>query len=221
MSKTEPEPIRDPKTDHLLTPENCVVALIDYQPEQYSTVTSTSKERIDLNAIALAKAATAYEVPVVLSTVGVDLGVNKPTEPAISSELPGVSEIDRTGVNAWEDAEFRQAIEDTGRQKVVIAGLWTEVCLTFPTIDMLSEGYAVYPVIDAVGGISTTSHEMSIQRMVSAGASPVTAISFAGKLKRNWARPEFDRLRTIMGWYFPPQSKTRRCRSMNADQHAL
>ena len=161
----------------------------------------------DLSAIALAKAATAYQVPVVLSTVGVDLGVNQPTEPAISAELPGVSEIDRTGVNAWEDAEFRQAIEDTGRQKVVIAGLWTEVCLTFPTIDMLSEGYAVYPVIDAVGGISTTSHEMGIQRMVSAGASPVTAISFAGELMRNWARPESDRLRTIMGWYFPRKAK--------------
>ena len=174
MAKTDPEPIRDPKSDHLLTPENCALVLIDYQPEQYRTVTSSSKEEIDLNVIALCKLAAAYDVPVVVSTVGVDMGVNEGTEKIILAELPDVTEIDRTGVNAWEDEEFRKAVEATGRSKIVMAGLWTEVCLTFPTLDMLKEGYEVYPVADAVGGISVTAHHQAIERMRQAGARPVT-----------------------------------------------
>ena len=207
MPKTEPEPIRESRGDHLLTPENCVVTFIDYQPEQYSTITSTSTEAINLGVVALAKLATAYDVPVVLSTVGVDLGVNTGTTEALRSALPDVEEIDRTGVNAWEDADFRDAIRATGRRKVVIAGLWTEVCLTFPTLDMLAEGYDVYPVIDAVGGISPVSHEQAITRMVTAGAQPVTAISFGAELMRNWARPDSDNLRTVMRWYFPERAR--------------
>ena len=202
-SKTQPEPLRDPAADRLLTPQNCVLVLIDYQPEQYGTVRSAAKERIDLNVLAVCKAATKYEVPVILSTVGVDLGVNKPTAEAIRAELPGVEEIDRTGVNAWEDADFRQAVKATGRTKVVMAGLWTEVCLTFPTLDMLAEGFEVYPVADAVGGISSDSHHWAFERMIAAGASPVTAISFASELMRNWAREDSDNLREIMNWYFP------------------
>ena len=207
MPKTEPEPIRESRGDHLLTPENCVVTFIDYQPEQYSTITSTSTEAINLGVVALAKLATAYDVPVVLSTVGVDLGVNTGTTEALRSALPDVEEIDRTGVNAWEDADFRDAIRATGRRKVVIAGLWTEVCLTFPTLDMLAEGYDVYPVIDAVGGISPVSHEQAITRMVTAGAQPVTAISFGAELMRDWARPDSDNLRTVMRWYFPERAR--------------
>ena len=203
MAKTQPEPVRDPQGDHLLTPQNCIVALIDYQPEQYSTITSTTKDVIDLNVVALAKLAAAYDVPVVLSTVGVDLGVNQGTEQAIRDALPGVEEIDRTGVNAWEDPDFRAAIEDSGRRKVVIAGLWSEVCLTFPTLDMLREGYEVYPVADAVGGISPVSHERSFDRMIAAGAQPINAISFGAELMRNWAREDSDNLREVMNWYFP------------------
>ena len=207
MPKTGAEPIRDPSSDHLLTPENCVVVLIDFQPEQYSTITSTTKEAIDLNVVALARFARLYDVPVVLSTVGVDLGVNQGTSTAILDELPGVEEIDRTGVNAWEDPDFRAAIEATGRRKVVIAGLWTEVCLTFPTLDMLAEGYEVYPVADAVGGISKVSHERAFDRMLAAGARPITAISFGSELMRNWARPDADNLRQVMRWYFPERQR--------------
>lgn len=201
--KTEPEPVRDPRTDHLLTPENCVLALIDYQPEQYGTITSSTRERIDLNVVALCRLAMAYDVPVVLSTVGVDLGKNEGTAPVIRDALPGVSEIDRTGVNAWEDADFRAAIESSGRRKVVIAGLWTEVCLTYPSLDMLAEGYEVYPVVDAVGGISPTSHDAALRRIEAAGATPVTAISFGAELMRNWAREDADKLREVMNEYFP------------------
>jgi nicotinamidase-related amidase len=203
MAKTQPEPVRDPKTDHLLTPQNCVMALIDYQPEQYSTVTSSPHEEITLNAVALCKFATSYEIPVVLSTVGVDIGVNEGTIAAIREALPGVEEIDRTGVNSWEDEDFRRAIESTGRRKVVIAGLWTEVCLSFPTLDMLAERYEVYPVADAVGGISRVSHERAFDRMIQAGAKPITAIAFGSELMRNWAREDSDKLRQVMRWYFP------------------
>lgn len=205
--KTALEPVRDPVGDHLLTPANCVLTLIDYQPEQYATVTSTTREEIDLNVVALCRLATSYQVPVVLSTVGVDMGVNERTAAVIRDELPGVTEIDRTGVNAWEDPDYRAAIESTGRRKVVIAGLWTEVCLTFPTLDMLAEGYEVYPVADAVGGISAVAHHRAFDRMIAAGAQPVTAISFGSELMRNWAREDSDNLRRVMQWYFPERHR--------------
>lgn len=203
MPKTQAEPIRDPKADLLLTPENCVLVLIDFQPEQYSTVTSSTREEIDLNVIALCKLAKAYDVPVIVSTVGVDMGVNEGTAKEILAELPGITEIDRSGVNSWEDQEFRDAVTATGRKKVVIAGLWTEVCLTFPTLDMLAEGFEVYPVADAVGGISPVAHDTAFQRMVQAGAQPITAIQFGSELMRNWARESSDKFRQVLRWYFP------------------
>ena len=203
MAKTQPEPIRDPASDHLLTPQNCALVLIDYQPEQYRTITSSTRDEIDLNVIALCKLARAYDIPVIVSTVGVDMGVNTGTAQEIMDELPGVTEIDRTGVNAWEDEEFRNAIEATGRKKIVMAGLWTEVCLTFPTLDMLAEGYQVYPVADAVGGISHVAHDQALERMRQAGATPVTAIQFGSELMRNWARASSDRFRAVLQWYFP------------------
>lgn len=204
MSKTQPEPIRDPQTDHLLTPENSVVVFIDYQETQYRTVTSSTEARIKLNTRLLAETATRWGAPVVVSTVGVDLGVNQPTPQELMQYMPeGTKQIDRTGVNSWEDADFRAAIEATGRKKVIIAGLWTEVCVAFPTLDMLKEGYEVYPVVDAIGGISTAAHDAAITRMVTAGAQPVNALQVASEYMRNWAREESDHLREIMGWYFP------------------
>lgn len=203
MPKTEIEPIRDPVTDPLLTPQNCAVVLIDYQPEQVATVQSSPNEEVMLNIRAVCKLARAYDLPVILSTVGVDMGVNTGTIEELRAELPDAPEIDRTGVNSWEDADFRAAVKATGRQKIVMCGLWTEVCLAFPVLDMLAEGFEVFPVIDAVGGISRVSHESAIQRMIQAGAHPVTAISFGSELMRNWARPESDRFRQVLRWYFP------------------
>lgn len=159
-----------------------------------------------INVKAVCKLVRSYEVPAVLSTVGADMGVNTGTIDELRKELSDVPEIDRTGVNSWEDAAFRAAIEGTGRKKIVMCGLWTEVCLAFPTLDMLTEGYEVFPVIDAVSGISKISHESAIQRMIQAGAHPVTAISFGSELMRNWARPDSDNLRKVMRWYFPPSA---------------
>lgn len=206
--KTAPEPIRDQKADHLLTPKNTVIALIDYQSTQLDTLKSKTRERAELNVRVLSEVSRRWGVPIVVSTVGVDMGVNPPTIPEIMEHLPeDQEEIDRTGVNAWEDADFRAAIEATGAKHVVVAGLWTEVCVALPTLDMLNEGYKVYPVVDAIGGISKEAHESAITRMVQAGASPVTAISFASEIMRNWAREDSNNLREIFGWYFPAKGE--------------
>ncbi|TQL68390.1 nicotinamidase-related amidase [Nocardioides albertanoniae] len=200
--KTDPEPIRDPETDHLLTPANCAIVMIDFQEGQYATVGSATPAEIDLGAVTLAKLAHAYEIPTVLTTVAVGMGVNAPTVPAIADELPGVAEIDRTGVNSWEDADFRAAIEATGRKKIVMAGLWTEVCLAFPTLDMLAEGYEIYPAVDAVGGVSAVTHRTAIERMTQAGAQPITSLALGCELMRNWARDDADLYRVIINDYF-------------------
>lgn len=200
--KLDPEPIRDPDSDHLLTPQNCAVVFIDYQEGQYATVGSTSRAEIDLGAVTLAQLAHAYELPTIVTTVAVGMGVHQSTVPVLAQELPGVAEIDRTGVNSWEDADFRAAIEATGRRKIVMAGLWTEVCLAFPTLDMLLEGYEIYPVIDAVGGVSAVTHQAAIDRMTQAGAQPITSLAFGCELMRNWARPDANRYRTVINDYF-------------------
>ena len=209
MAKTQPEPIRDPRTDNLLTPDNTVVALIDYQDAQFATLGSISKERLLLNVRVIVEAARLWEVPTVISTVGVDLGANDSTVQQIMDYMPeDTVEIDRSGVNAWEDEDFRTAILASGRRNVVIGGLWTEVCVAFPALDMLREGLHVYPVVDAIGGISNQSHEAALQRMVNHGADPINAVSFAAEMMRNWARPRNgDKMRNLLGWYLPEKRK--------------
>lgn len=190
-------PIRDPATDALLTPQNAVLALIDYQSEQYAGVGSMPHDELVANVTLLGHVATAFQLPVVLSTVYVKHGMTA-TNPELRAALPGVSEIDRTTMNSWEDPEFRAAVERTGRRKLVIAGLWTEVCVAFPTLDALREGYEVYFVADAIGGVSRAAHEAAVQRMVQAGATPVSVLGLACELQRDWGRPGADRLRAIM-----------------------
>ncbi len=194
--------IRNPERDFLLTPENSVFAFIDYQPEQFSGVTSKTQEELILNITALGKIAHEYSVPTILTTVGVQMGVNQATVPELKEALPSIPEIDRSTLNAWEDEEFLAAVKQTGRKKLIIAGLWTEVCVAFPTIDALDDGYEVYPVIDAIGGVTLETHETAVQRMIQAGAQPITTLALACELQRDWARREGQSLRTIMQWYF-------------------
>jgi nicotinamidase-related amidase len=194
-------PIRDPLKDSLLTPQNAVLALIDYQPEQYAGVTSVGHGELLAHVTMLGRIATAFELPVVLSTVYVKHGMSG-TNPELREALPGVPEIDRTSMNSWEDPDFRQAVERKGRKKLVIAGLWTEVCVAFPTLDALREGYEVYVVVDAIGGVSRVAHESAMQRMVQAGAVPISVLGLACELQRDWGRPDADRLRGIMREYF-------------------
>ena len=134
---------RDPKTDHLLTAENSALALIDYQPGLVDGTRSIGREALVNNVVALAKAATMFNLPVVLSTIGVNAGYQEATIEELQAVLPGVQAIDRTKVNAWEEDAFREAVEATGRRKIIMAALWTEVCLVFPALDMLRDGYEV------------------------------------------------------------------------------
>ena len=189
--------IRDPSTDALLTAQNMVLALIDYQPEQYAGVASMPHDELMANVTLLGHVATAFELPVVLTTVYVKHGMTA-TNPELRAALPGVLEIDRTTMNSWEDAEFRDAVKRTGRRKLVIAGLWTEVCVAFPALDALREGYEVFFVVDAIGGVSRAAHEAAVQRMIQAGATPISVLGLACELQRDWGRPGADRLRKIM-----------------------
>ena len=194
-------PIRDPKADPLLTPQNAVLALIDYQPEQYAGVHSVGRGELLAHVTMLGRIATTFELPVVLSTVYVKHGMSG-TNVELREALPGVPEIDRTTMNSWEDPEFRAAVERSGRKKLIIAGLWTEVCVAFPTLDALRAGYEVYVVVDAIGGVSRTAHESAMQRMIQAGATPISVLGLACELQRDWGRPDANRLRAIMREYF-------------------
>ena len=194
-------PIRDPNKDALITPQNAVIAFIDYQPEQYAGVGSARHDELLAHVTMLGRVATTFELPVVLSTVYVKHGMQG-TNKELLEALPGVPEIDRTTMNSWEDPDFRAAVQKSGRRKLIIAGLWTEVCVAFPAIDAIHEGYEVYFVADAIGGVSPVSHASAIQRMVQSGATPITVLGLACELQRDWGRPGAERLRAVMREYF-------------------
>ncbi len=184
------EPMRDPLTDSLLTPANSALVVIDYQPSQIKTVTSTDTELLIRNIVTVAQLAKTYRLPIVLSTVNVAANGQSPTIPELKEVLFDDVEIDRTQINAWEDVEFRRAVESTGRTKLIMTALWTEVCLAFPSLDALRDGYDVYPVVDAVGGTSPEAHRAGLRRIVQAGAQPISWVSLACELQRDWARSE-------------------------------
>src|SRR3954462_14129250 len=137
------EPIRDPVTDSLLTPKNAMLVVIDYQPTQVNSIRSMDHQALIDNIVTVVKTAVAYGLPVVHSTVNVKTGVNKPPIQPLLDALGRGEVYDRTTINAWEDVEFRQALEATGRRRLIMAALWTEACLTFPTLDALRAGYEV------------------------------------------------------------------------------
>ena len=183
------EPMRDPVADHLLTPRNSALVVIDYQPLQLQVMTSMDREVLVDNIVSVARLARTYDLPVVLSTVNAANGQGN-TLPEIKAALPDTPEIDRTTMNAWEDVEFRQAVEATGRKKLIMTALWTEACLSFPALDALREGYEVYPVVDAVGGTSVEAHRAGLERIVRAGAQPTSVVQLMCELQRDWARTE-------------------------------
>jgi nicotinamidase-related amidase len=182
------EPMRDPETDSLLTPRNCALLVIDYQPSQFATVTSIDRDLLSRNIVSVARTAKTYGLPIVLSTVNVAANGQPPTISELREVLSDLVEIDRTQINSWEDSDFRQAVEATGRKKLVITALWTEVCLAFPSLDALREGFEVFPVVDAVGGTSPEAHRAGLERIVQAGAQPIGWVSLACELQRDWAR---------------------------------
>ena len=180
--------MRDQLQDHLLTPKNSALLIIDYQPVQVSSIASMDRRNLVANIVAVAKTAKLFGLPVVLSTVNVKTGRNKPTIHQLQEVFPELEEIDRTTINAWEDEEFVGAVEATGRRKLIMTALWTEACLTFPTLDAIREGYEVYPVIDAVGGTSLEAHKAGLRRVEQAGAKPISWVQLICELQRDWVR---------------------------------
>src|SRR5437773_8072170 len=170
----------------LLTPDNCVLILIDHQAFQFAGLRSHDTQTIINNVVGLAKSAKVFGVPTLFTTVLERQGgyLLKPLQDVFPEQKP----IDRTFINTWEDPRILDWVRNTGRRKIVMAALWTEICLAMPVIQALGDGYEVYIVTDASGGVSLEAHEMAIRRMVQAGAVPITWTVFASELQRDWAR---------------------------------
>ncbi len=172
----------------LLTPENCVLLLIDHQPFQLTNVNSHEPTMVINNVTALARTAKVYGIPTILTTVNEERGgaIFKQVQAVFPDQKP----IDRTFINSWEHRRVVEAVKRTGRRKVVMAALWTEMCLAMPAIHAMGDGYDVYVVTDASGGVSPEAHDMGIRRVEAAGAQPITWLGMAGELQRDWARTE-------------------------------
>jgi nicotinamidase-related amidase len=170
----------------LLTPDNCVLILIDHQPFQFAGLRSHDSQTIINNVVGLAKTAKVFGVPTLLTTVVEERGGYLLKQ--LQDVFPDQKPINRTFINTWEDGRVVEWVKKTGRKKVVIAALWTEICLAFPAIQAAGEGYEVYAVTDASGGTSLEAHEVAIQRMIQAGVTPITWVVFGAELQRDWSR---------------------------------
>lgn len=174
--------------DALLTPEESVLVLIDHQPFQFANLNSHEPTMVVNNVVGLAKAARAFGVPTVLTTVLEERGGH--LIQGIQDVFPEQKPIDRTFINTWQDERVVDAVKATGRKKLILAGLWTEICLAMPAIQAAGEGFEVYAVTDASGGVSAEAHDMAVRRMVQAGVVPITWMAVLGEWQRDWAREE-------------------------------
>src|SRR5712671_4441704 len=182
----------------LLTPDNCVVALIDHQPQMLFGVGNFDRQSIINNTVALAKATRVFDVPVVLTTVETK-SFSGNLWPQIRAVFPEQPAIERSSMNAWDDKNFVAAIEATGRKKIVLAGLWTEVCVTFPSVQAIHDGYEVYVVEDCCGDVSQLAHDNAMKRVIQAGAKPVTSLQVMLEFQRDWAdRGTYDAVMDIV-----------------------
>jgi len=179
------------KTGHeaLLTPENSVLVLIDHQPFQFANLHSHEPTMVMNNVTGLARTAKAYGIPTILTTVNEESGGR--IFKGIQDVFPDHETINRTYINAWEDQRVVEAVKKTRRNKLVFAALWTEMCLAMPAIHAMGDGYDVYVVTDASGGVSVEAHDMAIRRLVAAGGQPITWLAMAGELQRDWARTQY------------------------------
>ncbi|MBD1853271.1 hydrolase [Leptolyngbya sp. FACHB-711] len=173
----------------LLTPENSTVIFIDHQPQMMFGVTNIDRQTLINNTVGLAKAAKVFNVPTILTTVETQ-SFSGYMWPQLLEIFPDQTPIERTSMNSWEDTKFVAEVERIGRKKLVIAALWTEVCLVFPAIQAIEAGYEVYFVVDASGGTSQVAHDMAVQRLIQAGAVPVTWQQVLLEYQRDWARKE-------------------------------
>ena len=172
----------------LLTPEESVLVLIDHQPFQVANLHSHEPTLVINNTVGLAKFAKVFDVPTILTTVIEERGGH--LIQAIQDVFPDQKPINRTSINTWEDRRVVDAVERTGRRKLIIAGLWTEICVAMPAIHALADGYDVFVVTDASGGVSAEAHDMAVRRMERAGVVPVTWLVVSSEWQRDWAREE-------------------------------
>lgn len=184
INKVQAAPSQD-----LLTPDNSVMLFVDHQPQMFFAAGSGDRAAVINSTVGLAKTAKAFDVPTVLSTVAAE-AFSGPILPQLAEVFPEQEVIDRTSMNAWEDEAFVAAVKATGRKKIILSGLWTEVCLVLPALSALEQGYEVYIVSDASAGVSPAAHEHALQRMLAAGAVPVTWLQVLLELQRDWARQE-------------------------------
>ncbi len=173
----------------LLNPDNCTVIFIDHQPQMSFGVASIDRHLLMNNVLGLAKAAKAFNVPTILTTVETE-SFSGQMWPQLLDIFPTHAPIERTSMNSWEDSNFVAQVEKIGRKKLVIAALWTEVCLAFPALEAMKAGYEVYAAVDASGGTSVVAHDMAIQRITHAGAVPVTWQQVLLEFQRDWARKD-------------------------------
>lgn len=186
----------------LLTPDNCVVAIIDLQPQMLFGVGSHDRQAIVNNNVALSKAARVFEVPVVLSTVETK-AFSGYMWPQIQAVFKDHEPIERSTMNSWDDVNVVAAIKRTGKKKIVLCGLWTETCVALPTIQAIFDGYEVFVVEDCCGDVSLLAHENAMKRVIQAGAKPVTALSVMLEWQRDWsARGTYDAVMDIVRSHF-------------------
>lgn len=172
--------------DALLRPADSILVLIDHQPFQFANLHSHEPTLIINNVVALAKTAKVFDVPTVLTTVVEDRGGH--IIKGLQDVFPEQKPIDRTFINTWEDPRVTDIVKQSGRKQLVMAGLYTEICLAMPAIQALEEGYDVFVVTDASGGVSAEAHDMAVRRMVQAGCVPITTTAVLGEWQRDWAR---------------------------------
>ncbi len=173
----------------LLTPTNHTLLMIDHQPQMAFGTSSINIQELRNNVTGLAKAAKVFKVPTVLTTVAAE-SFSGPIFPEIQAVFPDQKPIDRTTMNAWEDQRVVDKVNSYGNKKLVVSGLWTEVCDLSVVLSAIDQGYEVYIVTDTSGGVSKEAHDMAIQRMIQAGAAPITWVQYLLELQRDWARSE-------------------------------
>lgn len=182
----------------LITPDNATLAFIDYQPQMFFGVQSHDRQMVTSNVLGLAKAAKIFGVPTILTTVETQ-SFSGNMMPQLLDVFPEQPLVERTSMNSWDDKEFVQSVKKSGRKKLILSALWTEVCLTFPALEAMRDGYEVYFVTDTSGGTSKEAHDMAVQRMTQAGAVPLTWMQLALEWQRDWARKEhYDEVLAIM-----------------------
>jgi nicotinamidase-related amidase len=172
----------------LLRPEDSIVVLIDHQPYQFANLHSHEPTTIVNNVIGLAKGAKAFNVPTILTTVLEERGGY--LIKGLQDVFPDQKPINRTFINTWQDPNVTDIVKKSGRKQLVLAALWTEVCLAMPAIQALGEGYEVFVVTDASGGVSPEAHDMAVRRLVQAGAVPITWLAVLAEWQRDWARED-------------------------------